>query len=152
MRGKALENYLDSPDGAGKVLAHVRQLLKLERFYRDIAPAYLFGMSRLANYQSGIVVIHAGNGAAAAKLRQLTPTLIDGFARRGVDCHGVKIRVRKLAVDPGNAPPRQKTLKPLSAQTFRALGGLRDALPDSELRQALDTLIRRSAGEEITFT
>ncbi|MDR2450325.1 MAG: DUF721 domain-containing protein [Candidatus Accumulibacter sp.] len=144
MRGKTLEDYLDSPDGAGKVLAHARRLLQLERLYRDIAPAHLSGMSRLANYQSGTVLIHAGNGAAAAKLRQLTPTLIDGFARRGVDCHGVKIRVRGSAVEPGNALPRRKTLKPLSAQAFRALGGLRDALPDSELRQALDRLIRRS--------
>jgi hypothetical protein len=144
MRYGTLEDYLDSPDGAGKVLAHVRQLLRLERFYRDIAPAYLSGMSRLVNYKSGTVVVHAENGAAAAKLRQLTPTLIDGFSRRGVECCGVEIKVRGSATEPGNSFPRQKTLKPLSAQTFRALGGLRDSLPDSELRRALDTLIQRS--------
>jgi hypothetical protein len=146
MRDRTLEDYLDSPDGAGKVLAHVRQLLRLERLYRDIAPAYLSGMSRLVNYKSGTVLIHAGNGAAAAKLRQLAPTLIDGFSRRGVECHGVEIKVRGAAAEPGNASARQKTRKPLSARTFRALGDLRDSLPDSELRQALDTLIRRSPG------
>jgi hypothetical protein len=144
MRDKTLEDYLDSPNGAGKVLAHARQLLKLERLYRDIAPARLSGMSRLVNYKSGTVLVHAGNGAAAAKLRQLTPTLIDGFSRRGVECHGVEIRVRQLEMEPWDTPVRQKTLKPLSARTFQTLGGLRDALPDSELRRALDTLIQRS--------
>jgi hypothetical protein len=143
MRDKTLEDYLDSPDGAGKVFAHARQLLKLERLYRDIAPAYLSKASRLANYKSGTVVIHTGSGATAAKLRQLAPTLVDGFSRRGVECRGVEIKVHGARMEPRGTSPRH-TLKPLSAQTFRTLGGLRDSLPDSELRRAIDTLIQRS--------
>jgi hypothetical protein len=138
----SLEDYLDSPDGAGKVLAHAWKLRRLARFYQEIAPPYLSAASRLVNYQSGTVIIHAANSAAAAKLQQLAPTLTDGFSRRGVECNGVNVKVRA-----GGLPARTKEPmhKPLSAQTFRTLDGLRDSLPDSELRQAVDVLIRRSA-------
>jgi hypothetical protein len=140
-----LENYLDSPDGASKVLAHARELRRLARLYREIAPAYLSGASRLVNYKSGTVIIHAANGAVATKLRQLAPTLADGFSRRGVECGGVEVKTRA-----GEFPTRAlaSTYKPLSVRTFHILDGLRDSLPDSELRQAVETLIRRSAKRE----
>ncbi|MDR3221594.1 MAG: DUF721 domain-containing protein [Candidatus Accumulibacter sp.] len=145
MRDKTLEDFLDSADGAGKVLAHARELLRLTRIYREIAPAYLSETSRLVNFKSGTVVVHAANSAAAAKLRQMAPTLAEGFSRRGVECGGVEVKVRLIDFP---ARPAGATQKPLSGQTFQALDGLRDALPDSELRQAVDTLIRRSAKRE----
>jgi hypothetical protein len=142
MRNKTLDDFLDSADGADKVLAHGRELLRLARLYQEIAPAYLAEVSRLVNYKSETVIIHAANGAAAAKLRQLASTLADGFSRRGVACGGVEIKVRAAEL-PARAPG--PSLKPLSEQTFQALGQLRDTLPDTQLRQAVDTLIQRSA-------
>jgi len=127
------------------VLAHARELLRLTRIYQEIAPGYLSEASRLVNYKSGTVVVHAANGATAAKLRQLAPTLAEGFSRRGVECGGVEVRVRLIEFP---ARPRGATRKPLSGLAFQALDDLREALPDTELRQAVDTLIRRSAKQE----
>ena len=146
LRDRTLEDFLDSADGAGKVLQHARELLRLTRFYREIAPAYLSVASRLVNYKSGIMVIHAVNSATAAKLRQLAPTLSDGFSRRGVECRGMEVKVR-VPEFPATSRPTQEP-KPLSAQTFRTLGYLRDSLSDSGLRRALYTLIQRSAKRE----
>jgi hypothetical protein len=143
MNNKTLDDFLDSADGAGAVLAHAKRLLQLARLYQEIAPAYLRQTSRLANYTSGTVLIHASNGATAAKLRQLTSTLADGFSRRGVDCKDVQIKVRASEL-PSPTQSRNPTQKPLSGQVFQTLGDLRDSLPDSELRQAVDTLIQRS--------
>jgi hypothetical protein len=142
MHNKTLDDFLDSADGADKVLAHARELLRLSRLYQEIAPAYLAGASRLVNYKSETVIIHAANGATAAKLRQLASTLAAGFSRRGVACSGVEVKVRAAEL-PARAP--DPSHKPLSEETFQTLGHLRDALPDSELRQAVDTLIQRSA-------
>ena len=88
---KSLENYLEAADGAGKVLAHAKLLMKLTHLYQEIAPAHLRQTSSLANFKSGTIVIHAVSGAAAAKLRQLAPTLVDGFCKRGIECNGVQI-------------------------------------------------------------
>jgi hypothetical protein len=145
-RDRTLEDFLDSPDGACMVLPHARELLQLARLYHGIAPAYLSETSRLVNYKSGTVVIHAANGAAAAKLRQLAPTLSEGFSRRGVECRGIEVKVRVPGVPEFPAQPKPtQAPKPLSGRTFQILGNLRDSLPDSELRRAVDTLIQRSA-------
>ena len=138
----SLESYLDAADGAGKVLAHARLLMKLTHLYQEIAPTHLGQASHLANYKSGIIVIHAASGAIAAKLRQMAPTLADGFSIKGVECNGVQIKVqaRKTA-----AQSTTSTTKPLTPRTSHTLEGLRDSLPSSPLRAALETLLTRSS-------
>ena len=138
----SLESYLDAADGAGKVLAHARLLMKLTQLYHEIAPAHLGQASDLANYKSGIVVIHAASGAVAAKLRQLAPTLADGFSKRGVECNGVQIKVQARKT---STQSTTSTKKPLTLRTSHTLEGLRDSLPSSPLRAALATLLERAA-------
>ncbi|WP_301102882.1 DciA family protein [Propionivibrio sp.] len=141
----SLEHYLEATDGAGKVLAHARLLIKLTRLYQEIAPAHLNQASSLANYKSGIIVIHAVSGAVAAKLRQLAPTLADGFSQRGVECNGVQIKVQaRKTVTQSMA----STQKPLTSRASRTLESLRDSLPASPLRAALETLLMRAAKTE----
>jgi hypothetical protein len=141
----SLENYLEAADGAGKVMAHARLLIKLTHLYQKIAPTHLGQASRLANYKSGIIVIHAVSGAVAAKLRQLAPTLVEGFSQRGIECNGVQVKVQACKINPQS---RGSTQKPLSSRTSRTLEGLRDSLPDSPLRAALETLLTHSAKQE----
>jgi hypothetical protein len=141
----SLENYLEAADGAGKVIAHARLLIKLTHLYQEIAPAHLSQASSLANYKSGIIVIHASSGAVAAKLRQLAPTLADGFSKRGIECNGVQVKVQARKTDTQSST---STIKPLSSRTSRELEDLRDSLPDSSLREALDTLLARAAKQE----
>jgi hypothetical protein len=141
----SLESYLETSDGAGKVLAHARLLIKLTRIYQEIAPGHLGQASSLANYKSGVIVIHAVTGAVAAKLRQLGPTLADGFSKKGVECNGVQIKVQARNYDVKSST---STKKPLSLRTGRTLENLRDSLPASPLRAALATLLSRSARTE----
>ena len=140
-----LEDFLDAADGAGNVLAHARLLLRLANLYQEIAPAHLRQASTIANYKSGIIVIHATNGAIAAKLRQLATTLADGFSKQGVECSGVQVKVQASEIP---TQSRSSMPKPLSAQTSRSLEELRDSLPESDLRHAVETLIKRSARSE----
>lgn len=141
----SLENYLEAADGADKVLAHAKLLIKLARLYQEIAPSHLRQASHLANYKSGILVIHATNSSVAAKLRQLATTLADGFSKRGIECNGVQIKVQAHKTI---TQSRISTQKPLSAKTFNTLHSLRETLPDSPLRAALTSLLDRSAKQE----
>ena len=142
---RPLDDYLDAAEGIGNVLAHAKRLLRLAQLYSEIAPAHLYRASRLVNYKSGVVIIHAANGATASKLRQLASTLADGFGRRGIECSGVLV-----SVHPFESPttPEAGKLKPLSSQTFLRLGDLQRTLPDGDLRQAVEALIQRSSREE----
>ena len=69
------EHYLNRDAAAGKVMSHARLLLKLSRRFAAIAPVGMRSAARVANYKSGVVVIHADNGAVAAKLRQMSRRL-----------------------------------------------------------------------------
>ena len=142
---KPLENYLEATDGAGKVLAHARLLIKLANLYQKIAPAHLSQASTLANYKSGIIVIHATSGAVAAKLRQLAPSLADGFSKKGIECNGVQVKVQAPEI---NTQSMTSTQKPLSIKTEQSLCELRDHLPQSPLRSALENLLARALIKE----
>ncbi len=142
---KPLENYLEATDGAGKVLAHARLLIKLANLYQKIAPAHLSQASTLANYKSGIIVIHATSGAVAAKLRQMAPSLADGFSKKGIECNGVQVKVQAPEI---NTQSMTSTQKPLSMKTEQSLCELRDHLPQSPLRSALENLLARALIKE----
>ena len=140
-----VENYLEAAEGAGSVLAHARLLMKLTHLYEGIAPAHLGQASSVANYKSGIIIIHAVSGAVAAKLRQMAPRLADEFSKRGIDCNEVQIKVQAREIQ---SQSRTSTQKPLSLKTSRELADLAGSLPDSSLRSALETLLAHSARQE----
>lgn len=140
-----LENYLHDSEGAGKVLVHARLLIRLAGLYAEIAPTHLARASRVANFKSGVVVIHADSGAIAAKLRQMAPTLVDQLSQRGIECSGVQVKVQaRDQREPARAPAH----KPLSVRTSEELAALSSSLPTSPLRRALEGLLARSAREE----
>lgn len=142
---RPLDNYLADTDGAGRLMAHAALLQKLARIYANTAPEHLGRASRVANFKSGTVVIHADNGAVAVKLRQMAPSLAREFSNRGVECSGVQVKVQALEIlDHSTAP----TYRPLPARADRELGELAAGMRDSPLRAAIETLRRRSAKAE----
>lgn len=141
----SLEHFLGAADGAGKILAHGRLLQKLGHLYAQLAPAHLGRASCVANYKSGIVVIHADNGAVAVKLRQMGPTLADEFSKKGVECNEVRIKVQA----PENTRlSRTSTPHPLTGRSSRTLAELAESLPAGTLREALRTLVDRALIQE----
>lgn len=141
----SLQDYLEAAEGTAKVLAHAKLLTKLGSLFQEIAPPHLSQASTLANFKSGIVLIHASNGAVATKLRQLAPTLVDEFLKRGVECRGVQIKVQAQS---HRESARPATQKPLSVKTSQELTALSGSLPASPLRGALEKLLARAAIRE----
>lgn len=145
---KRLADYLaaDENVGAAKVFAHAATLLAIARLYRQIAPPSLADGSRVVNYKSGVLVIHAANGAVASKLRQMPASLVEKFCAHGVACSGLQVKVqsyREMA-----ATPQRGVVKPLAESTCQQLSRLSNSLPPSALRQALQTLVERAVRRE----
>jgi hypothetical protein len=142
---KSIENYLAADDGAGKLMAHARLLTRLAKVFAEVAPTHLGKLGCVANYRSGLIIIHAANGAVAAKLRQLAPSLANEFCVRGYECTGVTVKVQAPEIQ------RQSTtsaVRPLGAGARRELAGLRERLPPCPLREALGVLLERAATEQ----
>ena len=142
---KTLERYLDNAAGAGRVMAHARLLLRLTQRFKAVVPSGLKDVARIANFKSGKVVIHAENGAAASKIRQMSQRLCEELSRAGVDCNGIEVRVQ-----PSQIPFHitASAAKPLSAKTFGVLRSTSENLPEGPLRKALDALLASAAKQE----
>ena len=103
----SLEHYLEATDGAGRLMAHARLLVKLARLYREIAPPHLLQASTLANYKSGTIVIHAHSGAIAAKLRQLATTLTEVFPDEGSSVAAFRSKCKPLIIQHNHGMQRK---------------------------------------------
>jgi hypothetical protein len=144
-RTASLDSFLTSTDGAGRLMAHAHLLQKLARIYMATAPEHLGKASRVANYKSGTVVIHADNGAVAVKLRQMAPTLASEFSKKGLECNGVAVKVQAIEIS-SHSP--EHVARPLPVGGSRALTELAESLPESPLREAIETLLARSLRAE----
>lgn len=145
---KRLADFLeaDVSTGAAKVFSHANTLLAIARLYRKIVPPSLANGSRVANYKSGVLVIHAANGAVASKLRQMPTILVEKFLEHGVTCTGVRVTVQNRWEMV--APAQHAVVKPLTVSTCEQLSRLSNSLPSSALRRALETLVERAVKKE----
>lgn len=138
----SIESLLEKSVGTAHLMAHARLLQKLACRYEEIAPAGLGHASCVANYKSGIIVIHADNGAVASKLRQMSLRLSDAFRQSGVQCSGIDIKVQPREIPCQSIASTQKPLSDKSAETLKVTAS---GLPQgSPLRAALEHLLARA--------
>lgn len=135
------EHYLERDRSSAQVLAHARLLLKLSRRFEAVAPGAFHAVARVVNYKSGIIVIHAENGAIAAKIRQMSRRLCDELAKGGTQCIDLEVKVQ-----PRQSPFQSKPslTKNLSGAACNRLGQLAGELPAGPLREALTRLVASS--------
>ena len=142
---KGPEQFLDSDAATGRVMAHARLLLKLSRRFEAIAPAGFRHAAHVANYKSGKIVIHADNGAVAAKIRQMSQRLCSELSKGGAECNGIDVKVQPRHIFYQSTGSTQK---PLSAEACETLRSTTEKLPKGPLREALDRLLESAAKRE----
>jgi hypothetical protein len=140
---RSLDTYLKSAKELERLAAHAEKLGQLQRIYAQIAPTYLATASQVANFRSGKVVIHAANGAVAAKLKQLEPSLRGDFYSNGVEVTEISIKAQGGPPDrAADRPPADRALSSAGSKQIEALAGQLPA--DSSLRAALQRLLHQS--------
>jgi len=142
MSARSLADFLDTESGIGKLSAQASRLGKLQHIFEQAVPASLARQGRVVNLKPGKLVIHARNGAVAAKIRQLAPSIAALLRNEGVDLNEIQVKVQPL---PSNASPRvSKPQIRLGTQQKQGLTLLAERLAqDSPLRAALKRLIEQ---------
>lgn len=139
MQARTLDDFLNADEAMARLAAHAGHLLKLQRLFEEVAPAALARTCRIANFKSGVIFIHAENGAVAAKLRQITPRLNDEFRTRGVQVTEIRIKVQPLDVAVQHRPPSPAAV--LGDAGRASISRLADSLPEGPLRESLGRFI-----------
>jgi hypothetical protein len=144
MHSKNLRTYLDSAAGIAALLPQAERLIELRRVYKEIMPQQLSRSSSIVNYKQEIVVIFAENNAVAAKIKLLSPRLVNDFAKRGLQVTGIRLEVQPRQTPRPETVQKHAELSPAGAASLEALAR---RLPDSRLKQALADLAARGASE-----
>ncbi|MCC7083105.1 MAG: DUF721 domain-containing protein [Burkholderiales bacterium] len=140
MRARKLSEILGADDALGTLAAAARRVQQLQRIYLDTVPAALSRTSRVGWARGGVVSVIAGNGAVAAKLRQMAPRILDGFRQHGFEFNSMRIEVQ---VDGATVPVRGSSASGLSPIALNAVEEALRTVPESPLRAALQQLARR---------
>jgi len=144
MHSKNLRTYLDSAAGIAALLPQAERLIELRRIYSEIMPQQLSRSSSIVNYKQEIVVIFAENNAIAAKIKLLSPRLVNDFAKRGLQVTGIRLEVQPRQTPRAETLKKHAKLSPAGAASLEALA---KSLPESKLKQALAELALRGASE-----
>lgn len=140
---RSLEDCLLADASMARLSSHASRLARLQAALMAALPPSLARGTRVANIRSGKLVIHADNGAVAAKLRQMAPRLADLVRFDAAEVTGIDIRVQGRIGNTAKAAP--KTGAKIGDKSKRGLTSLESSLPEgSRLRAALGRLIERS--------
>ncbi|MBI5922793.1 MAG: DUF721 domain-containing protein [Betaproteobacteria bacterium] len=142
MQARTLNSCLNADETMARLAAHAGRLLKLQRLFQTAVPTALAQTCRVANYRLGVVFIHAENGAVAAKLRQISPSICEVFGSGGEQVTEIQVKVQPSDAASHNKPrPKAAVLDDASRDSIRRLS---TTLPEGLLREALGRLLDNS--------
>lgn len=141
MHSRNLRAYLSTAAGIAGLLPQAERLIELRRIYSKLVPQQLLRSSAIVNYKQRTVVIFAENNAVAAKLRLLSPRLVNGFSKFGAEVTGIRLEVQPRHETVSATTPKRAKLSRAGAESLEALA---KQLPDSKLKYTLALMAARN--------
>ncbi len=141
MTSRSLQEHLASGDSMARLAAHAQRLLQFQRLLEAALPAALRPYARVANFRLGKLLIHAENGAVAAKIRQFGPSLANDLSNKEAKITQIEVRVQ--ARNRPSAPASQGRPSLPGLKQKQGLTLLAHNLPlESPLKGPLERLLR----------
>jgi len=119
-------------------LVRVKHLIALQQIYAEAVPWELAKKSRVAFERSGAVVIVTDTSAVATKLRQLAPRIVDKIVKLVPEVTSIHVEVQ-VTRESDAVARRLPQIGPRGRSSWLKL---RDALPPSPLRNAVEKLLQ----------
>ncbi|NIO43251.1 MAG: DUF721 domain-containing protein [Burkholderiales bacterium] len=140
MSAKAIKLVLNSAPELKSLTEQSKRLLHMQRLVRAMLPDGIASQVSIAGLDAGTLTISSASGAAAAKLRQLKPRLLQRLRRDERELNSIKIVVQVSAHH--NPLPKKQLFLGRSARN--ALLSLSSRLESSSLRSAIIRLADRA--------
>ena len=118
-----------------------QHLAGLQRAVLEAIPRPLAIAAHVKSLRSGTLVIAADTAAVAAKLRQLSPRLLEHLRKRDAQVSGIRIEVQVAVHQIGSGKSSRK--QPLASRAIADFQRLEQGLKDSPLRAAITRLVQR---------
>lgn len=137
-----LQGFLGSGDALGRLREHTERLRRLQTMLEQIIPAPLATLCSVGNLKGDTLVLIARNGSAAARIKQLLPSVQQKLAEAGTRVAAIQVKVSIRNEPEPRQAPRTRTLSDAGRESLEALS---NSLPqDAPLRESLRRLIDES--------
>lgn len=140
MSARKLQSYFGATATLAALAGQAERMRTLQQHWEQVAPQPLAETCQVGGVQDQILVLYANNGAIAAKIRQLAPTLLDKFKKKGLEVTAIQVRVQVHRPAPDKKPVRRPQLGSAGMDSLRQLA---ERLEASPLRQALERMLER---------
>ncbi|KAF7962208.1 hypothetical protein AWV79_21985 [Cupriavidus sp. UYMMa02A] len=150
---KPLNDWLAKAGPVSALMQTARELASLEAEVLSLLPPTMRNGIAVAGVkrdgrgpqQEQVLLLLAAHGAAAARVRQVVPTLLSRLQERGSQVSAIRVRVQPDATrhsDWDTGPvARPRTSGRMTAAGLSSLDDLARSLPPSPLQDALKTLL-----------
>ena len=128
---------LNQADAISALMPQAERLIELREILNSLLPESLARHCSVANFKQGRIVVFASNGATAAKLKLMLPSLLEQLSGRATEVTGLEVAVQAPGLE---AQPSEKSAK-LTLDAISGLARLCEQLPDSELKNALSRIV-----------
>lgn len=141
MSAQRIHTYLNKLGSLQPLAAATKQHAEFQHLLRQALPAPLAAGCRISGVYGEVLFLLVESGAIAAKLKQLTPRLLNTFQKNHLQVTGIHLEVQVHKPREQRAPSRH-----LSSKSLAYLEDLATKLQDSPLKQAVNKLIAEHRG------
>ena len=135
-----LINAILKNSALSKLADKASELTSIQKIWNDIVPTPLKPHARAGNIQHKRLTVHVDNGAIAAKIKLLLPTLITKLQKQGLEITSIRVQVDVQSKEERAAKPSRH----LSENASKSIQTLANQLEGSELGDVLARLSKRT--------
>lgn len=123
-----------------KLVTKAKELTSVQKIWNEIVPSQLKQFTQAGNIEHKRLTVHAENGAVAAKIKLLLPSLLSKLQKQGVEITSIRVQVQAHSEIEKVAKPARH----LSESASKSVGSLAKQLEGSELGDVLARLSKRT--------
>lgn len=157
MTARKINFYLTSLGAAAdqqRLFVQAKQLTLMQQTLVEIAPPQLATHCTVGWLSEGNLTLYASSGAIAAKLKQISPSLILKFQEKGYEVTAIRVAVQANyhITNMDNRTNKNQRVGPLGMGSagVESLSQLAAGLPTSPLKTAVESLLKKQAGQRKT--
>lgn len=149
MSARSFAMFIHAEPALKPLLRQLSELSYMQRIFQESIPAPFASLGRVGSFRDGTLIVVAKNGAAAAKLKQVLPSVEEKISQLLNQPIEVKVSVSLDGV--GGPETASRKIKPaMSAVALESLQKLAAELPTSPLKDEVSTLLKRQGRRRIS--
>lgn len=117
-----------------------KELTAVQKLWNSIIPSQLRGHAQAGSIQHKRLTVYVENGAIAAKIKMLLPSLLTQLKKQGLEITSIRVQVQVQSASESTPKP----LRSLSEEAAKNIDHLAHQLEGSALGEALARLAKRT--------